>query len=68
MFTLLLKTDRGWTDILGDGVDADANLWETEDDAWVAVQDFRDVGIGKDCANEWRVVHVDDLGNYDLIA
>jgi hypothetical protein len=68
MFTLLLKTSRGWTDILGDGVTADALLYQTEDEAHAGIQDLREVGIGRDSGNEWRVVHVDDLGNYDLVA
>ena len=68
MFTLLLKTPHGWTDILGHGVDVDANQWPTEDAALAAAQSLREVGIGDAPDSEWRVVHLEDLGSYDLVA
>lgn len=68
MFTLILKTDHGWTDILGHGVDVDANEWPTEDAALDAAHALHEVGIGTDPGQEWRVVAVEDLDSYDLIA
>ena len=68
MFTLILKTTTGYTDILGHGVDIDANQWPTEADAADAAEALRSVGIGDRPGDEWRVVHTDDLANYELIA
>jgi len=68
MYTLHLKTRTGWTDILGHGVDIGANQWPTEAAAEAAAADLRAVGIGDRPGDEWRIVHVDDLGNYELTA
>ena len=68
MFTLLLQTAHGWTDILGHGVDIDANEWPTREAAEAAAQDLREVGIGIDPDNQWRVVATEDLDSYDLVA
>lgn len=68
MFTLILKTDEGWTDILGHGVDADANEWPTEEAALAAARDLREVGIGSDPGDEWRVIPVEELDHFELIA
>jgi len=68
MFTLILKTATGYTDILGHGVDIGANQWPTESAAEEAAADLRAVGIGDRPGDEWRVVNVQDLGNYELTA
>lgn len=68
MFTLILKTRNGFTDILGDGVDIDANEWETEAEALAAAESLREVGIGVNPGDEWRVIDAKDLDSYELIA
>jgi len=68
MFTLLLKTTVGYTDVLGHGVDIGDNQWATEAAAEAAAADLRAVGIGDRPGDEWRVVRIDDLGSYELIA
>lgn len=68
MFTLILKTANGYTDILGHGVDINDNQWPTEAAAENAAAALREVGIGDRPGDEWRVVHIDDLGSYELIA
>lgn len=67
-FTLILKTINGYSDILGHGVDIDANEWATEGEALAAAAALREVGIGVDPGDEWRVVDVRDLGSYELTA
>jgi hypothetical protein len=68
MFTLLLKTPHGWTDILGHNVDADANQWPTEKAALAAAQSLREVGIGDDPDSELRVIPLEYLDRYSLVA
>lgn len=68
MFTLLLRTATGYTDILGHGVDIGDNQWATEAAAEAAAADLRAVGIGDRPDDEWRVINVEDLGSYELTA
>ncbi len=68
MFTLLLLTRNGWTDLLGHGVDVDSNEWPTIEAAEAAAQELREVGIGTDPGQEWRVVPIADLDSYTLVA
>ena len=68
MFTLILKTATGCTDILGHGVDIEDNQWPTWAAAEKAAADLRAVGIGDRPGDELRVVHTDDLGSYELTA
>jgi hypothetical protein len=64
MFTLLLKTEYGWTDYLGHG----DNEWSTEEAAWAAARSLEEVGFSADSDYEWRIISADDLSRYDLIA
>ncbi len=69
MFALLLFTRDGWyNDLLGNGVDCDANEWPTVEDAEAAAQELRECGIGTDPGQEWRVVPIEDIDNYILVA
>lgn len=68
MFTLLLHTAHGWTDVLGHGASPGANQWATEEDARAAILNLAEAGIGTDPGCEWRVVQVEDLDNYILVA
>jgi len=75
MFTLLLLTRDGWTDPLGNGVNTDAivyrvavNEWPTAEAAESVAQELREVGIGTDPGQEWRVVPIEDIDNYTLVA
>ena len=68
MFALLLKTPHGWTDTLGPNAPANANEWPTEDAALAAAQSLREVGIGDAPDSEWRVIPVEDLDSYSLVA
>ena len=66
MFTLLLLTRHGWTDILGHGVDH--NEWPTIQAAEAAAAELREVGVGDRPGDEWRVVPTTDLDSYTLVA
>ncbi len=75
MFALLLFTHDGWTDPLGNGVNADAivyrvavNEWPTVEDAEVVARELRECGIGTNPGEEWRVVPIEDIDNYTLVA
>jgi len=64
MFTILLKTEYGWTDFLGHG----DNEWPTEEAAWAAVRNLEEVFFSADSDYKWHVIPTDDLSRYDLIA
>ena len=68
LFTLLLLTRHGWTDILGHGVDHGANEWPTIQAAEAAATELREVGVGDRPGDEWRVVPTADLDSYTLVA
>lgn len=61
MFILLRLTNHGWTDQHGD-VSAE---FATEDEARNASIELDDAwGV----ASEWKIVPIEDLSNYDLLA
>jgi hypothetical protein len=69
MFTLLLFTRHGWTDILGQYMPhLPPNEWPTIQAAEAAAAELRKVGIGDRPGDEWRVVPTADLDSYTLVA
>ena len=68
MFTLLLLTRHGWTDILGCYMShLPPNEWPTIQAAEAAAKELREVGVGDRPGDEWRVVPTADLDSYTLV-
>ncbi len=68
MFTLLLLTRHGWTDILRHSFPLCVNEWPTVQAAEAAAKMLREVGVGDRPGDEWRVVPTADLDSYTLVA